>query len=566
MLTPEQISAIRDQATSLTDPVNAFILQDIARRVSEAGQLTSTAAYQVWRAQQMGTSQRELKKQLRKLLQVSRRDLRRLLTQSAEVGYDFDIKRLPMVQAVPFRQNDALQRIVQAAVELAGADFDNLTQTLGLLDPQGQALPLREAYTSAMDYAFKLVSTGATDYNTAIRRATKNLAEKGLLSIEYASGIHTSLEAAVRRSLMGGLGLMVEQTQQVTHDQLGCDGWEISAHANSAPDHEPIQGKQYADAEYQALNSHLARRIGTLNCGHIAFPIILGVSAPQYTPEELERFRTENEQSITYQGRHYTGYEATQLQRRLERRIREQKRRVLVSEAAGDKEKLTVDQIRLRRLTDEYKRFSKAAGLRTQEERLVQWTKARKRIESPPAGAKAPQPSVAVFTAEPGHYVEVPLDKWYPDAIPESHRVVDLQSVTVGGVTYRVNGHTVKLKYSEKERETAELLRRTVGGEIFMVPKVEYPQGVRTPDFLFNGKAYDLKGILPGAKKDTVFRRIKNGKGQAASFIIDVTGSGLDEPAVIEQIKRVFRDKQTDFVDEVVIIRDGKIISINKRA
>lgn len=370
MLTPEQISAIRDQATSLTDPVNSFIIKDIARRISEAGQLTSTASYQVWRAQQLGVSQREIEDQLCKLLKVSRRELRRLLTQSAEVGYDFDIKRFPMKQAVPFSENYALQRIVQAAVDLAGKDFDNITQTLGLLDHRGQALPLREAYTSAMDHAFKLVSTGAADYNTAIRRATKNLAQMGLVSIDYASGIHTSLEAAVRRSLMGGLGLMVEQTQQVTHDQLGCDGWELSAHANSAPDHEPIQGKQFSDAEYKAINSHLVRRIGTLNCGHIAFPVILGVNAPQYSQEDLDRMREDNENGITYQGRHYTGYEASQLQRRLERRIREQKRRVLVSEVAGDKEKLTVNRIRLRRLTDEYTRFSKVAGLRTQAERM----------------------------------------------------------------------------------------------------------------------------------------------------------------------------------------------------
>ena len=135
-----------------------------------------------------------------------------------------------------------------------------------------------------MDFAFKQVSTGATDYNTAIRQATKHLAEKGVRTIDYESGVHTSLEAAVRRNVMGGLGLMQEQITQANHDAFGCDGWEISAHANSAPDHEPIQGKQYSDAAYTALNNSLVRRIGTLNCGHAAFPIILGVSTPQYTP------------------------------------------------------------------------------------------------------------------------------------------------------------------------------------------------------------------------------------------------------------------------------------------
>lgn len=168
---------------------------------------------------------------------------------------------------------------------------------------------------------------------------------------------------------MGGLGLMQEQISQQNHDEMGANGWEISAHAASAPDHEPVQGKQYSDTDYQALNNRLKRRIGTLNCGHAAFPIILGVSSPQYTTEELRHFRTANARGITYDGKHYTAYEATQTQRRIERAIRRQKNRILVDETTADTEKLIADQIKLRRLNDEYRRFSKASGLRTEPER-----------------------------------------------------------------------------------------------------------------------------------------------------------------------------------------------------
>lgn len=369
VLTPEQIAALRDAAGQITDPINDFLLDDIARRIAGAGQLTGTAQYQIFRAQNLGVSQRELKKRLRKLLKVSHRELRQLLTQSAQAGYDYDLKNLPYVQAVPFERNPVLQQIVAAAVKLAQDDLSNIVQTLGMVDPYGHALPLQKAYRSCMDYAFKQVSTGAADYNTAIRQATKNLADMGVRVIDYESGVHTSIEAATRRNIMGGLGLMQEQITRQNHDDLGADGWEISAHANSAPDHEPIQGKQYSDAAYEALNNSLKRRIGTLNCGHAAFPIILGVSRPQHTPEELERFRADNAKGITYEGKRYTGYQATQQQRKIERAIRKQKKRVLVDEAAGDTEKLQTDQIRLRRLNEEYKRFSKAAGLRTEPER-----------------------------------------------------------------------------------------------------------------------------------------------------------------------------------------------------
>ena len=162
---------------------------------------------------------------------------------------------------------------------------------------------------------------------------------------------------------------MQEKISQQVHDDLGCDGWEITAHANSAPDHSPYQGKQYPDAAYEALNDSLRRRIGTLNCGHAAFPIILGVNRPQYTPAELEKFRTDNEGGVTVDGVHYTGYEATQMQRSLERAIRRQKSRIMVDEASGDKEKLAQDKTKLTVLHQRYREFSKAAKLRTQYER-----------------------------------------------------------------------------------------------------------------------------------------------------------------------------------------------------
>lgn len=368
MLTAMQIAALRDAFGRIADPINDFLLDDIARRIAGAGQLTSTAAYQIYRAQQLGLSRRQIKNKLRELLGVNRRTLNELLTQAAEVGYDFDIKNFPG-RAVPFRKNESLQQMVSAAVQLAQDDFTNLTQTLGLVGPDGVAYPLQDAYRKSMDFAFEQVFTGTADYNTAIRQATRNLADQGVRVIDYESGVHTGLEAAVRRNIMGGLGLMQEQISQRNHDELGADGWEISAHAASAPDHEPIQGKQYGDAAYTALNGSLQRRIGTLNCGHAAFPVILGVNSPQYTPEELRKLREDNERGVTYQGKHYTGYEATQMQRKVERAMRREKNRILTAEAAGDADKLTTSQIRLQRLNDEYQRFSKATGLPTQRER-----------------------------------------------------------------------------------------------------------------------------------------------------------------------------------------------------
>lgn len=368
MLTPDQVQALGDAAEQITRPITEYLLRDIARRVSQAGQLTSTAAYQEWRLQQLGMSRQQIDRRLQKLLKVNQEELRELLTQSAEVGYNFDIRHLPG-EAIPFAANGALQQRVQAAVQMAQDDLANMVQTLGMVDPAGRTLPLQQVYRETCDQAFQRVVIGGVDYNTAIRQACKNLAAYGVRTIDYESGVSTRLEAAVRRNVLGGIGLMQEEISQYNHDKLGANGWEISAHADSAPDHAPIQGKQYTDAAYTALNNSLRRRIGTLNCGHMAYPIILGISQPLHSAAELREMENQNQKGVSYEGRHYTLYEATQQQRKLERSVRLQKNRILVAEGSGDDETLLTAQIRLRRVEEEYRRYSKVVGLKTQNER-----------------------------------------------------------------------------------------------------------------------------------------------------------------------------------------------------
>lgn len=556
MLTPEQIEGFRLAAGRLIDPVNTYLLKDIARRIQEAGKLTSTAAYEAWQVEWLGKGRKELERELSQLLGVTRREARKLLRSAARYGYDTTLSRYPG-HLVPFDTNQAIQQIVSAAVTLAGDELKNITQTKAILmvDPYGRYQALPKAYCACTDYAFQQVFTGAADYNTAIRQACAGIAKHGV-SIAYASGVHTSLEAAVRRNIMGGLGLMTEQISRQNHDDLGCNGWEISAHANSAPDHEPIQGRQYSDKAYDTLNNGLVRRIGTLNCGHVASPIILGVNSPQYSAEELEKFWQDNEAGVTFDGKHYTGYEATQMQRRLERAIRAQKRRVLLAgpeDAAPRKSRLVL-------LQQEYHRFSDGVGLRTEDERLEVSGFGPKQMKSAKAAVSkaAPAAKAVTFTDITG--------RWYPDADPNSHPVLELQEYASGGATYKVDGHNVVLDHDAHEKEIAELLEREVGGEIYLVPRVNNPQGVPTPDYLFHGRGYDLKTLSEKAGPNTMFQRVKKAKRQSRNFIIDVSDTKLDRETIAQQISKIFWSENTRFVDEIVIINDGRIVQVVKRA
>ena len=169
------------------------------------------------------------------------------------------------------------------------------------------------------------------------------------------------------------------------------------------------------------------------------------------------------------------------------------------------------------------------------------------------------------LTAKANAAYEDITGNWYPKANPNSHPVVDLHAYTVNGITYTVDGHSVVLDYSPHEKEIAELLKRKVGGENFMVPRVNNPQGISTPDYLFHGKSYDLKTIGASAGENTIYNRVKKAKGQTRRFIIDVTQSGLDDVIINKQIEKMFSRLDTDWVEEVIIIHGVAIVRVVKR-
>lgn len=352
-----QREGLSDAALALTQPVIDELLKDIARRIKDAGAITDTAEYQIYRAQALGESKQAIQAAVAKQIKAQDRVIDSLFE------YILD-------KSTPLAENGSLRQIADAYARMSRKKTAELLETLWADTPQGKTLPLQDAYAKAMDFAFRQTVTGAIDGETAIRRACAPLAKRGLRTIEQKSGRSVGIEYACRRYLMDQLGQLDDEVQQITHDELGCDGWEISAHMACAPDHEPIQGRQYSDAAYKKLNDSLQRRIGHLNCGHTAGPIILGVNAPQYTEEQLKQFAEANERGVTYNGRHYTLYEAGQEQSRLENSIRTCKRNILMNRETNDSTNLKNNQIRLRVLQNEYTKYCRATGLPTRTERL----------------------------------------------------------------------------------------------------------------------------------------------------------------------------------------------------
>lgn len=355
-MTQEQRDGLNDAALALTEPIIDELLKDISRRIRKAGAITDTAEYEIYRAQALGESRRAIAQAIARQTEINAEVIDALLDYVVDASARFE--------------DDAyLQQLTEGYAEVMKTRTAEQLQNLWATSPDGKTVPLQDAYARALDFAFRQTATGALDLNTAIRRAVGPLARRGLRTIEQKNGRSVGIEYACRRYLMDQMGQLDNAIQQQNHDRLGCDGWEISAHAACAPDHEPIQGRQYTDDEFEALNASLQRQIGRLGCRHVKDPVLIGVDTPVYSEAELAQMAADNEKGVTYNGKHYTLYAAGQEQATIENAIRRMRRQVLVDEESGSAD-LQEHQIRLRVLQSEYSRFCRATGRRTRTERL----------------------------------------------------------------------------------------------------------------------------------------------------------------------------------------------------
>jgi hypothetical protein len=369
MLTPEQLQNLPQELTDLYDQLSEFILRDIARRIAKGAQITDTAEYQLYRARSLGLSTDEIAAKIAEINGSSAAEINRLIREAAAQSDEFDRKMLGVDKgaAVPLEENAQLQKLISAQIAETAGKCENLTNTMGFADHDflGRVyyLSMTDMYRREMDSAHMKVVTGATDYMTAIRQDCNKLAASGVRTIDYESRRSDRIEVAARRAILTSVAHVTHRISEQNGEELGADGWEMSAHSGSRPSHAVYQGRQYTQKQYERIIKPL---ISEPNCRHDVFPIILGVSEPVYTEEELQNI---DQPPFTYEGRTYTAYEASQQMRKMERAMRKQKDRCIVADAAGDEESFTTASIKLRRQKDIYEDFCKAADSYTQYER-----------------------------------------------------------------------------------------------------------------------------------------------------------------------------------------------------
>ena len=258
--------------------------------------------------------------------------------------YMYKYRGVPFVDVA---DNKGLQKIINAYSKKSGAELLDFTKTkaIKVLDANGKPVALRKQILKSFDDASKLVIEGNTDFYSAMRKSVLELGGSGA-RVEYPNGTTRRLDTVVRQNMLYNAKKSSREYNKQIGKELGTDGIEIDLHANSRPSHRYMEGKQYAKGhtvtingvEYEgAIDKGVYDRLyEDYNCQHYETDIILGVSEPRYSPEELARLKAENERQFTIGNSTGDGYYWSQRMRHLEAETRNAKDQINALQAFGN--------------------------------------------------------------------------------------------------------------------------------------------------------------------------------------------------------------------------------------
>ena len=358
MLTPEYLDSLPEPVLELFRQVEEDILEDMARRISKMGAVTATADWQRWRLEQIQLTRSDITAQLSDLTGLTQQELRKLFQEAAAqaIQADNEIYRAAGLSPGSPNDNPELLQLLNGGMRQTSGTFQNLTRTT--------ANTATQQFERALDRAWLQVSSGAFNYQAAIRTAIKSLASTGMQAIEYPTGHIDTLEVAVRRAVLTGVGKTTGEICLAHAEEMGCDLMEITAHPGARPSHMEWQGKIVSLSGRKGYLSKSDIGYGTgngfkgWNCRHDWFPYFEGLSESAYPREKLREYEN---QTVTYNGKTLSYYDATQQQRYIERQIRRWKREYQMMDAA--RQDTTQASMKLAQWRAAEKDFCKQTGI-----------------------------------------------------------------------------------------------------------------------------------------------------------------------------------------------------------
>lgn len=384
MLTPEQLEQLPNNLVRLYGQLEEDILADMAARINATNLFIPATDWQFQKLAEMQSSYADILKRLSDASSKTEAELRELMQTAASesLKYDDAIHQAAGKSLSPLNQSAALLATLNAGIKRTNGYFENLCRTT--------ANHGSRQFADVLDRAYMQVISGAFTKEQAIKMAVKDLASQGIHAAQYKNGRTMSLEAAVRMNVVTGVNQTCAQLQLERADQADCDLVEVSAHAGARPDHELWQGKIYSRSGNHAKYPDFVSSTGYgtvtglcgANCRHNFYPFYEGISRRAYTAKERKAL---NARTVEYNGEQVTEYEASQVQRKIERNLRRWKREKACMEAAG--QSTAEAAARLKYWRSEMERFTRQTGFKRQYSREEIFADSKRRLSGQGASA-----------------------------------------------------------------------------------------------------------------------------------------------------------------------------------
>lgn len=321
MLTPNQWTLIGKQAEQIYANLELEIIQEIAERIANVGYANTVVLNDILIAQEMGLIYQDIIKLVAKYNNASESQIQQIFETAGakSLEYDDKIYKEAGLNPVPIKQSRIIMQLMSATMEKTKYNLSNLVMTT--------ASSSQTQFYNAMNKAYMEVSTGVKSYSQSIIDTIKEISKQGAY-ITYPSGRQMSLESAVRMNIVTSVNQTCGKMQELRAKDMGCDLMELTAHAGARPEHAEWQGKvvslrgQKGYLSLDDIGYGEVTGFKGVNCRHDWMPYLEG-STRTYTDKELEEL---NNQTVNYNGQKMSLYDAQQLQRKMERTIRQDKK------------------------------------------------------------------------------------------------------------------------------------------------------------------------------------------------------------------------------------------------
>lgn len=365
-LSEEQLQEILQAFQQRFERLNDQYLRMMGEHIKEIGQLWPSDVHRLQQIRRMNNNLKRLERKIAEAADASIEDIEDIFNRCAASDVRMAAKILGLPDSTTLKGNPYLEKILEAQYRETAGTMRNLSNTT----------VVSSFYRRAVDEAVQAVQSGTEDYNSAIRRVIREagcnglrVTEEGTTKVDYESGYSRRLDSAARMNVLDGLRHMNQNMLNALGDQFGANGVEIDAHMLCAEDHLPYQGQQYSDEEFQDIQDSLDRPFGEWYCRHSWHRIILGVSPRLYSDSKLEEMKEYSREKIEIDGEEKTRYEWSQVMRRVETSIRQQKDTANLARYSGDTALRKKCQGNILRLNRYYDQVSGESGLKPEYQR-----------------------------------------------------------------------------------------------------------------------------------------------------------------------------------------------------